>query len=149
MIKGIKTFTAKHLELENFLEKTTHELKILPEYFKAIVDGSKTFELRKNDRGFKVRDKLILREYGICEGVKGYSGQKITKEISYILEGGQYGLEEGYVILALGEYKEMGNITDKEIDAFGKFTDEQKKIIKEQYSKYPKGFFPNPICALY
>lgn len=44
---------------------------------------------------------------------------------------------------------ELGSITDKEIDAFGKFTDEQKKIIKEQYSKYPKGFFPNPMCALY
>ena len=44
---------------------------------------------------------------------------------------------------------ELGSITDKEIDAFGKFSDYEKNIIKEQYSKYPKGFFPNPICALH
>lgn len=44
---------------------------------------------------------------------------------------------------------ELGSISDEEIDAFGKFTDNQKKIIKEEYSKYPKGFFPNPVCALY
>lgn len=126
----------------------THKLKIFPEYFNAVKVGTKTFEIRKNDRRFKVGDVLILKEYGICEGVKGYSGKKITKEVTYILEGGQYGLEEGYVILALGEYKEMGSITDKEIDAFGKFSDYEKGIIKEQYSKHPKGFFPNPICAL-
>lgn len=44
---------------------------------------------------------------------------------------------------------EMGYITDKEISAFGKFSDYEKNIIKEQYSKHPKGFFPNPICALH
>jgi len=27
-----------------------HELKILPENIEAVVDGSKTFEIRKNDR---------------------------------------------------------------------------------------------------
>lgn len=43
---------------------------------------------------------------------------------------------------------EMGCITDEEINAFGEFSDYEKNIIKEQYSKYPKGFFPNPICAL-
>lgn len=41
----------------------THELKILPQYFKAVQNGSKTFELRKNDRRFKVGDTLILREW--------------------------------------------------------------------------------------
>lgn len=40
-----------------------HELKILPEYFEKVLDGSKTFELRKDDRGFNVGDILILREY--------------------------------------------------------------------------------------
>ena len=44
---------------------------------------------------------------------------------------------------------EYGSITDKEIDAFGKFTQEEKEIIKENYSKYPDGFFSNPRCALY
>ena len=43
----------------------------------------------------------------------------------------------------------MGDITDEEIDAFGRFSDYEKKIIKEMYSKYQKGTFPNPRCALY
>lgn len=30
-----------------------HELKILPQYFKEVVNGNKNFEVRKNDRGFK------------------------------------------------------------------------------------------------
>ncbi|HGS9341836.1 TPA: DUF3850 domain-containing protein, partial [Clostridioides difficile] len=27
-----------------------HELKILPQYFKEVVNGNKNFEVRKNDR---------------------------------------------------------------------------------------------------
>lgn len=29
-----------------------HELKIYPKYFDAILSGEKTFEIRRNDRGF-------------------------------------------------------------------------------------------------
>ncbi|HGS9342764.1 DUF3850 domain-containing protein [Clostridioides difficile] len=32
-----------------------HELKILPQYFKEVVNGNKNFEVRKNDRSFKKR----------------------------------------------------------------------------------------------
>jgi len=91
-----------------------HKLKILPQYFKAVVDGTKPFEIRKNDRGFKIGDTLLLKEYkegGAIYGEKennsevefdqGYTGQEIIKEVTYILEGSQYGLEEGYCILGL------------------------------------------------
>ena len=37
-----------------------HYLKIKPEYYKDIDRGLKTFELRKNDRDFKVGDILML-----------------------------------------------------------------------------------------
>jgi ASC-1-like (ASCH) protein len=40
-----------------------HELKILPEYFEAVRSGEKRFELRKNDRNFKVGDWVGLREF--------------------------------------------------------------------------------------
>ena len=33
-----------------------HALKTLPEYFEAVLENKKTFELRKNDRDFKVGD---------------------------------------------------------------------------------------------
>ncbi|EAG9779059.1 DUF3850 domain-containing protein, partial [Listeria monocytogenes] len=32
----------------------THELKIAPEYFAAVTEGRKTFEIRKNGRDFQV-----------------------------------------------------------------------------------------------
>ena len=32
----------------------THELKIDPKYFELVQDGIKTWEIRKNDRKFKV-----------------------------------------------------------------------------------------------
>jgi hypothetical protein len=88
----------------------THKLKILPEYFIAVQKGIKTFEIRKNDRNYQVGDRLILQEYYNYAPnefkLKGcYTGNEITKKITYILEGGQYGLEEGYVILSIEEVK--------------------------------------------
>lgn len=96
-----------------------HELKILPEYFEKVLDGSKTFELRKDDRGFKVGDILILREYKselIYENEFGeerwgnphYTGREIKKTISYIYKGcpNGLGLRTGFSILALKECEE-------------------------------------------
>ena len=40
-----------------------HELKILTEYFEAVASGRKRFEIRKNDRDYKVGDRLYLREW--------------------------------------------------------------------------------------
>lgn len=40
-----------------------HELKIKPQYYEDIKIGIKTFEIRKNDREFKLGDILILNEY--------------------------------------------------------------------------------------
>ncbi|MCX7610250.1 MAG: DUF3850 domain-containing protein [Ignavibacterium sp.] len=37
-----------------------HKLKIYPEFFKEVCSGKKTFEIRKNDRGFQVGDILLL-----------------------------------------------------------------------------------------
>lgn len=89
-----------------------HELKILPQYFEKVLDGSKTFELRKDDRGFEVGDKLILKEYipgyidwtGPEEVIieEKYTGRELQKEISYVLKGVEvYGLKKGFCILAI------------------------------------------------
>jgi hypothetical protein len=47
------------------------------------------------------------------------------------------------------EIVKMGSITDTELNNWEAFTEYQKSIIKEEYSKHPDGFFPNPFCALY
>ena len=79
-------------------ENKTHELKILPEYFRQALAGNKWWELRKNDRDFKISDKVILKEY---EPENGYTGREFTATIVYIFFGGSYGLEEGYCILSI------------------------------------------------
>jgi hypothetical protein len=78
-----------------------HTLKTWPVYFKAIVDGVKTFECRKNDRDFKVGDCLVLQEFN--NDSLSYTGEMVMKEITYILHGGSFGIEQGYVVLGLGE----------------------------------------------
>lgn len=75
-----------------------HELKILPKYYKEVSCHRKTFEIRKDDRDFKVGDIVLLREW---DG-KDYTGHQTKRKISYILrDAGKYGLEKGFCILAL------------------------------------------------
>ncbi len=67
---------------ENEDNDRVHHLKILPEYFEAVVSGDKCFEIRKNDRGYKVGDILRLNEY---EDGK-YTGNFHVAEITYITD---------------------------------------------------------------
>lgn len=41
---------------------TTHRLKVFIKYADAIMNGTKTFEIRKNDRGYEVGDKTASAE---------------------------------------------------------------------------------------
>ena len=76
-----------------------HELKVWGSFFDALMVGTKTFEVRRDDRGFKVGDYLRIREW--VEGE--YSGRELTKRVTYMLEGGAFGLEAGHVVLALAD----------------------------------------------
>ena len=40
----------------------THEIKCYPEYYQEIINGAKRFEIRFNDRNYKVNDILVIRE---------------------------------------------------------------------------------------
>lgn len=84
-----------------------HELKILPEFFEAVTSGRKQFEIRKNDRDFKVGDQLILREYkkyikhelpGITRPTFSYTGDSYKAEITYITD---YMQKSEYVVLGI------------------------------------------------
>lgn len=89
---------------------TIHELKILPEYYKAQVEGKKNFEIRKNDRDYKVGDKLVLKEYD--PKAKELTGQSFITEITFITN---YQQKDGYVVLgtkdlALDVYRRMSEL---------------------------------------
>lgn len=78
-----------------------HELKIHPQYFKAVESGRKYWEIRKNDRDFKVGDEVLLREWDNTE----YSGKEILAEITYMLDDKFAGLAEGYVVFSIKPIK--------------------------------------------
>lgn len=72
----------------------THELKILPCYFLAVLDGRKRFEIRFNDdRGFQPGDKIILNEITDKFGVE--TGRRLGGEITYITN---YQQKDGFVV---------------------------------------------------
>ena len=83
----------------------SHKLKTDSEVFQAVVEGRKTFEIRFNDRDFKVGDELVLLEtIHTGEQMKHgnpllYSGNELRKTVSYVLSG--YGLQDGWVILGM------------------------------------------------
>ena len=51
-----------------------HELKIWPQYYTRVADGSKTLEVRKNDRGFQPGDEVVLREWNPLEELVEFVG---------------------------------------------------------------------------
>lgn len=84
-----------------------HELKTHPLPFQAVKRGEKNFELRFDDRGYRVGDQLLLKEYTPANywdpeepKESNYTGEILHREISYILKDFK-GLEQGYVILGL------------------------------------------------
>ena len=77
-----------------------HKLKTWPEFFKHIWSGEKTFELRKDDRGFRAGDTLRLQEWSFRHG---YTGREIVAVVSYVLSG--MGLQDGWVAMSLAQQK--------------------------------------------
>ncbi len=71
-----------------------HKLKILPEYYNAVSEGIKTFEIRKNDRDFQLGDIVMLQEYD----ESGFRGRNILVEIVYITD---YEQKDNYVVLGI------------------------------------------------
>ncbi|MCK5132681.1 MAG: DUF3850 domain-containing protein [Candidatus Sabulitectum sp.] len=83
-----------------------HQLKTDSAVFQAVHTGHKTFEIRKDDRGFKEWDKLLLQEteFTGAEMAEGmplrYTGNEKTVQVSHILRGPIYGLKDGWVIMS-------------------------------------------------
>ncbi len=76
-----------------------HTLKIWPKHFKSILSGKKTFEVRKNDRKFKVGDSLHLVEWNPDNRL--FTGAFIMMEVTYILKGGEFGIAKDHVVMSV------------------------------------------------
>lgn len=74
-----------------------HDLKIESQYFERIKDGSKNFEIRKNDRGFNQGDTVVLSEYWSNE----FTGNKLTFKIGFVTN---YGQKDDTVVFSLLEF---------------------------------------------
>lgn len=73
----------------------THELKIESKYFEDVLFRRKRFEVRKNDRSYKVGDTLVL--YEIADGNR--TGRRLVVEIDYILNGSTFNPLNEYAVL--------------------------------------------------
>lgn len=77
------------------------ELKIWPEHFAAVTNPDilrrKTVEVRKDDRGYRVGDVLILREWD--PGSDSYTGRQVEVLVTHILRG--WGLREDWAALSI------------------------------------------------
>lgn len=95
-----------------------HALKTDPEVFDAVAAGLKTFEIRKDDRGYEVGDILYLERtrFTGAEMSDGkpleYTGEKAVVEVSHILRGPLYGLQENWVILSFKATSMTVNVLD-------------------------------------
>lgn len=79
-----------------------HHLKTIQPYFEHIYDGVKTFEIRKNDRDFRVGDILFLKEYRkYDEPGATYSGREVHARIAYMFTDRDFGVQPGYCVLGL------------------------------------------------
>lgn len=100
-----------------------HLLKVVPPYFDSLVAGSKTFEVRKNDRAYQRGDVLRLREWhphytnstkrcpepgcNVWDSQPGHwaeAHEVVLRKVTFVFAGDPRfgGLEPGYVILGLG-----------------------------------------------
>ena len=84
-----------------------HELKTDRKVFDDVAAGLKTFEIRKDDRGFAVGDVLQLRQTRhtgkeMTEGAPlEYTGAVCEVGVSHVLRGPIYGLADGWVIMSI------------------------------------------------
>jgi ASC-1-like (ASCH) protein len=91
-------------KLNTMIERDSivHQLKIQVQYADLHLTNKKNWEIRKNDRDFKIGDKIHFTIVSNITRLPIYNtGYGYTREIDFIFVGGEYGLEEGYCILSI------------------------------------------------
>lgn len=80
----------------------THAVKTWKQYYAEQAKGNKLFELRKDDRPYKIGDKFLSQEWD--NEKSEYTGNEETYLITYVLRDAEFfGLKQGYCILQLAK----------------------------------------------
>ena len=91
------------MRISNLFTKS-HKLKLLETFADDILIGYKTFEVRKNDRGFQKGDTVKFN----CIDSNGAEIPHLintkTYRITYVLNG--WGIKNGYVVFGIQEVKD-------------------------------------------
>lgn len=77
-----------------------HTLKTEQPYFNQLWNGLKKFEVRKNDRDYKLNDLLLLQEYDLED--HSSSGKEILVKVTCIMDDERY-CKKGFVIMGIKE----------------------------------------------
>jgi len=77
---------------------TVHDLKSWPVHFVALRTRRKTFEVRKNDRDYKLHDRLVLREWNPSTAT--YTGRVLERRVTYICDLAVVGID-GFVAMGV------------------------------------------------
>lgn len=76
-----------------------HELKLREDFADAITDGRKTFEVRRNDRGFQTGDRVRFNVVDALGFETVHPLNRREMRITYVLSG--WGIKEGYVVFGV------------------------------------------------
>jgi hypothetical protein len=78
-----------------------HVLKTWPEYWDAVADEVKRFEIRKDDRGYRVGDYLVLRKFD--PKTETYLQPWLVEKVTYRTDANCPFLPPGIVAMGIRE----------------------------------------------
>lgn len=81
-------------------EPIVHELKCWMPFFQCVMEGAKSFEIRReDDRDFRVGDTLHLKEWD--QKAERYTERWVSRRVTYVTRAPAWGLPEGVAVLSL------------------------------------------------
>jgi hypothetical protein len=77
---------------------TVHHLKCWPASYDEVVSNRKRFDIRVNDRDFRVGDTLSLERWD--PDAQAYTGEHVRRVVTCIVQG-EYGLPSNLCVMSL------------------------------------------------
>lgn len=118
-----------------------HELKIKTEYLDEILRGNKTFEIRLNDRNYKVGDMVTLTE---TLSSSTDTARTFTCKIGYLTD---YEQKPGYVVFSLASTVEAIKPVAYRCWSNPKNADGSLSTLRTWFAEKPEGHGNEPLYS--